>query len=196
MFPPKHPQRYRDYHINRDALGDIFPITGIQAFSRLAQAQTPAMSNLATSTLHSHQRCILGHIELVIFSFLGHQLIMCAFSRIVPLSTYMMQEEFLIVERRCAMMKEVRPFSSSFKPFCRMISVSVSMLEVASSRIRIFGSAKCAGKGDQLALSGGQTASPFIYLCLITVFHFHDEVMGADRFCSRMTSSSVALKLP
>ena len=79
MFPQKHPQRYRDYHINRDALGNIFPITGIQAFSRLAQAQTPAMSNLATSTLHSHQRCILGHIELVIFSFLGHQLIMCAF---------------------------------------------------------------------------------------------------------------------
>ena len=66
------------------------------------------------------------------------------FSRIVPLSTYMMQEEFLIVERRCAMMKEVRPFSSSFKPFCRMISVSVSILEVASSRIRIFGSARSA----------------------------------------------------
>ena len=79
MFPKKHPQRYRDYHINRDALGDIFSITGIQAFSRLAQAQTPAMSNLATSTHCSHQRCILGHIELVIFSFLGHQLIMCAF---------------------------------------------------------------------------------------------------------------------
>ena len=58
---------------------DIFPITGIQAFSRLAQAQTPAMSNLSTSTHCSHQRCILGHIELVIFSFLGHQLIMCAF---------------------------------------------------------------------------------------------------------------------
>ena len=74
-------------------------------------------------------------------------------------------------------MKEVLPFSSSFNPFWRMISVSVSMLEVASSRIRIFGT----GEGNELSLSGGQAASPLINLRVVTVFHLHDKVMGTDR---------------
>ena len=80
-----------------------------------------------------------------------------------------------MVERRWAMIKEVRPFRSSFKTFLQdAVSVSVSMLEVASSRIRIFGiSQQGSGKGDQLALSGGQAASPFIYLCVIAIFHLH-----------------------
>ncbi len=39
-------------------------------------------------------------------------------------------------------MKEVLFFSNSFKPFCRSSSVSVSILAVASSKIKILGSAK------------------------------------------------------
>ena len=60
-------------------------------------------------------------------------------SRMVPLSTYIIQSAFLIVESLCAIMKEVLPSKSLFKPCCSKISVSVSMLEVASSRIRIAG---------------------------------------------------------
>jgi hypothetical protein len=52
-----------------------------------------------------------------------------------------MQVEFFIVESRWAMMKEVLLARSLLRPSCSKISVSVSMLEVASSRIRIFGSA-------------------------------------------------------
>lgn len=38
------------------------------------------------------------------------------------------------------------------------------------------------GKGDQLPLSGGESAAPFVYLRVIPVFHLADKVMGAYSF--------------
>ena len=36
-------------------------------------------------------------------------------------------------------------------------------------------------EGNELALTCGQAAPPFIDLCLLTIFHFHDKVMCAHR---------------
>ena len=57
-----------------------------------------------------------------------------------PSCTTMMQSALRMVERRCAMTKEVRPCSRVSSAFWIRISVWVSMEEVASSRIRILGS--------------------------------------------------------
>ena len=45
-----------------------------------------------------------------------------------------------MVERRCAIMKDVRPLSMASSPFCSARSVFTSILDVASSRIRMDGS--------------------------------------------------------
>ena len=56
-----------------------------------------------------------------------------------PWSMTKMRSAFWMVERRCAITKLVLPDSSASIPFCTRISVCVSILDVASSRIRIFG---------------------------------------------------------
>lgn len=38
------------------------------------------------------------------------------------------------------------------------------------------------GEGDELALAYRKAASPFIDFRVITVFHLHDKVVGADSF--------------
>ena len=58
------------------------------------------------------------------------------------LEIYIILSQFLMVDKRWAMMKEVLPFNSSFKAVCTIFSVLASMEEVASSKIRILGSAR------------------------------------------------------
>ena len=53
----------------------------------------------------------------------------------------MMESAFFIVNRRCAIIKVVRPFMSSFMAFVIRSSVLVSIELVASSRISILGCA-------------------------------------------------------
>ena len=50
-----------------------------------------------------------------------------------------MLSAYLIVESRCATTKVVLPAAKTFKAFCIRISVSVSILAVASSYIKIAG---------------------------------------------------------
>ena len=76
------PQRYRDYHIKPRRAGDIFPITGIQAFSRLARRIDTC--NVEFSDQHSSLTSAMHikYIELVIF--FGPSAHCVPFSRIVP----------------------------------------------------------------------------------------------------------------
>ena len=82
---------------------------------------------------------VLKLIQLVINPAMAEQLLMTPISRSCPLCITMILSARCIVESRCAMITEVRPSTMRLSASRTRNSVSVSTLEVASSRIRIFG---------------------------------------------------------
>ncbi len=59
-------------------------------------------------------------------------------------------------------------------------SVGVSTELVASSMMKMSGSARTARQADQLFLADGEQAAAFAHLFVVTVFQVANELVGAD----------------
>ena len=102
-------------------------------------------------------------------------------STIRPFSTRRIQSALRMVDSRCAMTTEVRPritVSIAAWIFC---SVMVSTDAVASSRIRMRGSARIAratGKAQQLLFPGGKQVAALPDFGIQAVFQAPDQFFG------------------
>ncbi len=86
-----------------------------------------------------------------------------------------------MVERRWAMTIDVRPWRSFRIAFWIRISVSVSTLDVASSRMRMRGLAASAlRERHQLFLPDRKRRSPFLDLGVVPARELLDEPVGPD----------------
>src|ERR1035437_7134484 len=85
-----------------------------------------------------------------------------------------------MVESRCAMISAVRPSTMRLSASRTRNSVSVSTLEVASSRIRIFGLCASARERNQLFLSGRECRAAFAHFLLESSRQAPDEVAEVD----------------
>ena len=103
---------------------------------------------------------VLELVELVVEAAPGEQFLMTAHSRSWPLCMTRMTSARCTVESRCAMTTEVRPSTMRSSAERTRSSVSVSTLEVASSRIRILGSwASARAKLISCFASGGESCA-------------------------------------
>ena len=92
------------------------------------------------------------------------------------------------------MIKDVLPFKSSFNPFCKSSSVSVSMLDVASSKIRIFGSASNARAKEMSALAD-RLERQFLESQVGTVQTVLIEKRISPDYCNGFTGSYIPVRI-
>ena len=71
-------------------------------------------------------RSILGQIQIIVIAFQLHQFIVASALLNAPVTDIHYRLAFRMVDRRCAMTKEVLPLSSCSRPFCTSSSVCVS----------------------------------------------------------------------
>ncbi len=86
------------------------------------------------------------------------------------------------VARRWAMTRQVRPANRTLSARWMACSVKLSILAVASSRIRMLGVGdQGAGEGDQLALADREVAAALAELGVVAVRQADDEVVRRHR---------------
>lgn len=81
------------------------------------------------------------------------------------------------------MTKEVRPANNWRMPAWTSRSVWVSILDVASSSIKMRGLDSMAlAKATSWPLPHGEAAAPLLNVRVVPFFHLHDKLVGVDGF--------------